>query len=83
VALVLLDVSMPDMSGVDVPRAMRALEGVHPDSLPVVMFSADDDEATRDELTELGASGFVSKMDPGGLLRLVAAYVRPVKPRRA
>jgi CheY-like chemotaxis protein len=82
VALVLLDMSMPDMSGTDVLRAIRAAGGPHADSLPVLMFSADDDESTRDELTELGASGFVSKMDPGGLLRVVAGYVRPRGPRR-
>jgi CheY-like chemotaxis protein len=83
VALVLLDMSLPDMSGVDVLRAIRAPGGAPSDSLPVVMFSVDDDHSTRDELSQLGATGFVSKSNPGALLRLVAAYVRPTKPRRA
>jgi CheY-like chemotaxis protein len=83
VALVLLDLSMPDMSGVDVLRTIRAAGDAHFASLPVVMFSADDDRATRDALTQLGATGFISKMNPSGLLRLVAAYVGPGKPRRA
>jgi two-component system response regulator PrrA len=82
VALVLLDMSMPDMSGIDVLRAIRAPGGARSDSLPVVMFSADDDQSTRDELTQLGATAFVSKINLSGLLPLVAAYVRPIKPRR-
>jgi two-component system response regulator PrrA len=82
VALVLLDLSLPDMSGVDVLRAMRVPGSGLPQSLPVVMFSADDDQTTRDELIQLGATAFVSKANPGGLLRVVAAYVRPTTPPR-
>ena len=83
VALILLDMSMPDMSGVEVLRALRVPGSGHPHSPPVVMFSADDDQATRDEVIRLGATDFVSKTNPGGLLRVVAAYVRPTKPPRA
>jgi len=83
VALILLDMSMPDMSGADVLRAIRLAEGGHSQSLPVVMFSADDDQSTRAELIQLGAVDFVSKTNPGGLLRVVAAHVRPTKPPRA
>ena len=43
------------------------------------MFSVDDDQATRDEAIQLGATDFVSKSNPVGLLRVVAAYVRPTK----
>ena len=80
VALILLDMSLPDMSGVDVLRAIRIPGGAHSPSLPVVMFSADDDQAIRDELMQLGATDFVSKTNLGGLLRVVSAYVRPTKP---
>jgi CheY-like chemotaxis protein len=75
VALILLDMSMPDMSGVEVLLALR-VPGGSSHSLPVVMFSADDDQATRDELMQRGASGFASKGNPAELLRVVAAYVR-------
>jgi two-component system response regulator PrrA len=77
VALILLDMSMPDMSGVEVLRALRVPGGGHPHSPPVVMFSADDDQMTRDEAIRLGATGFVSKTNPGELLRVVAVHVRP------
>ena len=80
VALILLDLSLPDMSGVEVLRALRVPGGGHPHSLPIVMVSADEDQVTRDEVIQLGASDFVSKTNPGGLLRVVAAYVRPTKP---
>jgi DNA-binding NarL/FixJ family response regulator len=83
VSAILLDMSMPDMSGVEVLRAMRVPGGGNPPSLPILMFCADDDQATRDELIRLGATGFVSKNTPGGLLRTVAAYVRPTNPPRA
>ena len=83
VALILLDMSLPDMSGVEVLRALRVPGGGHPHSPPVVMVSADEDHVTRDEAIELGASDFVSKTNPGGLLRVVAAHVRPTKPPRA
>jgi CheY-like chemotaxis protein len=83
VALILLDMSLPDISGVDVLRAIRVPGGRHSHSLPVVMFSADDDQATRDELIQLGATDFVSKTNPRELLRVVTAYVRPTKPPRA
>ena len=80
VALILLDMSLPDISGVEVLRAIRVPGGGHSHSLPVVMFSADDDPSTRDELIQLGATAFVSKTNPGGLLRVVSAYVRPTEP---
>jgi CheY-like chemotaxis protein len=83
VALILLDMSMPDMYGVDVLRAIRTPGGAHSHLLPVVMFSADDDQAIRDELIRLGATDFASKSNPGGLLRVVSSYVRPSKPPRA
>ena len=76
VALVLLDMSMPEMSGLEVLRTMRAPSAGHSHSTPVLMFLTDDDQATRDELTQLGATGFVSKTDPSGLLRAVGLFVR-------
>ena len=83
VALILLDMSLPDMSGLEMLRAMRVPGTGQPHSSPVVMYSADDDQATRDEAIQLGAAAFVSKTNPGGLLHVVAAYVRPTNPPRA
>jgi len=82
VALILLDISMPGMSGVDVLRAMRAQAGHRP-SPPIVMFSADENQAILDEAMRLGAIGFVSKTNPDALLRIVEAHVRPTIPPHA
>jgi len=80
VALILLDMSMPDMSGIDVLRTMRDGGDGYAHVPPVLMFSADDYQTTREELIQLGAAGFVSKTDPAGLLRVVAAYTRRAEP---
>jgi DNA-binding response OmpR family regulator len=77
VALILLDMFLPDMSGVDVLRAIRAPGSAHSLSLPVVMFSADDEAGTREELIQLGATDFVCKVNPGELMRVVSAHMRP------
>ena len=80
-ALVLLDMSLPDMSGFEVLRTMRA--SVHPQSPPVVIFSIDDDRAIRDKALQLGATDFAPKGKPADLLRVVASYVRPANPPHA
>jgi CheY-like chemotaxis protein len=79
VALILLDMSMPDMSGFEVLRAMGVSGGAS-HSPPVVMLSMDDDPETRNAAIQLGATDFVSKSNPGGLLRVVSTYVRPTTP---
>jgi CheY-like chemotaxis protein len=80
VGLILLDMNMPTMSGIEVMQALRKTGGECEHLPPVVMFSADDDPATRNEAIQRGAAGFVSKADPRGLLRVVAAHVRPASP---
>ena len=55
--LMLLDLTMPGVSGLSGLIALRA-EYV---SLPVVVVSASDDQATVRRALDLGASGFISK----------------------
>lgn len=55
--LLLLDLTMPGVSGLSGLIALRA-EYV---SLPVVVVSASDDQATVRRALDLGASGFISK----------------------
>jgi CheY-like chemotaxis protein len=74
VDFVVLDVSMPGMSGLDVLRALRS-GGAYRDPPPVGMFSAD--ESARDESMRLGAVGFVCKSDGGTLLPLIERHARP------
>lgn len=64
-AMVLLDLGLPDMDGIDVCRALRARSAV-----PIIMITARDDEVDRVLGLELGADDYVSK--PFGVRELVA-----------
>ena len=77
-ALVLLDVSMPGMTGLEVLRAAGSdpsLAGV-----PIVILTANEGRGTRDEAERLGARGFLIKgLDwPDSLWRVVAEFVDPL-----
>jgi diguanylate cyclase (GGDEF)-like protein len=56
---VLLDVNMPDMNGLEVLRRIRA--AYSPDSLPVIMVTANNQSADVVEALELGANDYVAK----------------------
>ncbi|MGW3268281.1 response regulator transcription factor [Streptomyces sp. NPDC001056] len=64
-AMVLLDLGLPDMDGIDVCRALRARSAV-----PIIMITARDSEVDRVLGLELGADDYVSK--PFGVRELVA-----------
>jgi CheY-like chemotaxis protein len=74
-ALVLLDVAMPGLSGLEVLRAAGAdpsLAGV-----PIVMLTANGEPGTRAEAERLGARGFLHKGQdwPGSLWRVVEQFL--------
>ena len=56
---ILLDVMMPDMSGLEVLRRVRS--GYSPEALPVIMVTANNQSADVVEALELGANDYVSK----------------------
>ncbi|MEU6096286.1 response regulator transcription factor [Streptomyces sp. NPDC047079] len=75
-AIVLLDLGLPDMDGIDVCRALRSRS-----SVPIIMITARDDEVDRVLGLELGADDYVSK--PFGVRELVArirAVTRRARP---
>jgi len=55
--LVLMDLSMPDLDGIE---AMRRIHARKPE-LPVVIFTAHADPGVEKEAREAGASGFLAK----------------------
>lgn len=59
VDLVLLDIMMPRMSGLDLLHELRALP--HRRTTPVIMLSAKGQEAVREQARGLGASDFLTK----------------------
>lgn len=60
VDLVLLDLGLPDASGLE---GLRALREAHP-ALPVAILSADQERRTVLEAIELGAVGYIPKSTP-------------------
>jgi len=57
--LILMDVNMPRMDGFETLKAIRKHEDFK--LLPVVMFSASDDEADMVDALKLGADGYLVK----------------------
>jgi len=57
--LILLDLGLPDRSGLDVLRMIRSVPELR--STPVVVLSCSDDEAVMNECMESGANAFVPK----------------------
>ena len=63
--LVILDLGLPDMDGVDVIREIRAKNDT-----PIVVLSARTDESDKVEALDLGANDYVTK--PFGTAELLA-----------
>lgn len=73
--VVLMDLSMPGISGVD---AMRRIHRHKPD-LPVIILTAHADQALEREARAAGAVGFIAK--GGGLQELVDTLIEVVQPQ--
>lgn len=79
VALVVLDVGLPDMSGFDVCRAMQKAGTV-----PVIFLTARSGEVDKIVGLELGADDYLAKpFSPRELTARVRAVLRRAKPERA
>jgi two-component system, OmpR family, KDP operon response regulator KdpE len=63
--LVILDLGLPDLGGIEVIRALRQRS-----SLPIIVLSVRDDERGKVEALDLGADDYVTK--PFGVDELVA-----------
>jgi two-component system invasion response regulator UvrY len=78
--MVLLDISMPDMNGID---ALKQIKRIKPD-LPVLIFTTHPEENFAINLLRAGASGYLRKesnlTDLVGAIRTVAAGRKYVSP---
>jgi two-component system, chemotaxis family, chemotaxis protein CheY len=59
VALIILDLNMPDMHGVDVLKFLRRHQGSS--DVPVVVLTTRGDEASRNTAIEAGATEYLTK----------------------
>ncbi len=59
VSLVVLDISLPKITGIDVLKFIRKNPKYY--SIPVIIFSASSDQKTIDEAYENGANGYIIK----------------------
>lgn len=79
--LVLLDINMPDMTGLEVLRLLRKYQRV---KAAVMMMTARSDAAAVREAMETGADGYMVKpFGPQDLLKRVEAMLNPEKFRAA
>ncbi|WP_299614203.1 response regulator [uncultured Tateyamaria sp.] len=71
--LVLMDVHMPEMSGIDATKYIRAK--VPPNAVPIIAVTADMDYHDARLVEELGMNGYASKpVSPGQLMQLIDQY---------
>lgn len=62
VELVITDINMPRMTGIELLQNIRSSGQAHINQLPVfIMTSADDDEADKHQALDLGANDFITK----------------------
>ena len=74
--LVILDLMLPDMDGLDLCRAIRAL-GDGPGRVPVLMLTAKGDPMDRIVGLEIGADDYLAKpFEPRELLARIKAILR-------
>lgn len=71
-SLVVLDLNMPDIDGIQVLRAMHADATL--ENVPILIYSAETNDRILDEARLLGANAFISKsaMDFDQLVKRIA-----------
>jgi len=57
---VLMDIYMPQMTGIEATSQIRALSSPH-NTIPILALSAGDPEETQEKYTELGFDGYIPK----------------------
>ena len=72
--LVVLDLNMPDIGGVEVVEFIRGQDRLR--DLPIVIVTTRGDEASRNRVLQAGASRFMTKpFDPQAILREVRSLL--------
>lgn len=76
--LVLLDIVLPEMNGMEILEQFRNPKNGYASDLKIVMFSNLNEKTDRDRAIELGASGFIPKTEyaPSQLVEEVSRLLR-------
>ncbi len=75
--LLLVDMNMPEMNGIELVRRVRALE--HVGTLPIMMFTAETDAATKTAGFQAGVDDYITKpTDPMELIERVESLLSHV-----
>ena len=73
--LILMDMAMPVIDGIEATRRIRALPGWQ--QVPIITLTANASDACRIECLDAGASGFLSKpIDRAALLSLIGEQLK-------
>ncbi|MBP0001132.1 MAG: response regulator [Cyanobacteria bacterium SID2] len=79
ISLVLLDVSMPEIDGLEMCRTVRSLPQFQ--ALPIIMLTARDKAFDKIKGQLAGATEYLTKpFDANRLLEIVGEYTRPKSP---
>ena len=76
--VILLDIMMPEMSGIEVLRRLRSADG-NGSQVPVIIFSALSDPQVRKQALDLGATDYWVKasMDVQDIMKRLSTYLPP------
>ncbi|MEL7166533.1 MAG: response regulator [Pseudomonadota bacterium] len=73
--LVLMDLHMPRVSGIEAARSIRTGESDLPKAVPIIAVTADITYHDNARVAQLGMDGFASKpVSPGTLMSLIKQY---------
>lgn len=75
--LVLMDLHMPRLSGIDAAMKIRELSDDPPRMIPIIAVTADVNYHDEAVIKKLGMNGYASKpVSPGRLLELISEHCR-------
>ncbi len=74
--VVLMDVFMPEMDGLEATRAIRQQEEVSGQRIPIIAMTGTDTQEHREKCLEAGMDGFVSKpVSPNEFHKVIASLL--------
>jgi CheY-like chemotaxis protein len=77
--LILMDMQMPEMDGVEATRRLRG--DAQTQAIPIVLLTASAMDEDRDRAREAGCDGYITKpIDPPTFVSQIASFLQPDAP---